>query len=268
LLIVETMVCDHELPVAVWEDETKSANQALQGLGCRPSPSLVTLALNRIGFPLVYAPLHPPRHPEFEVRWSNSLAWIQDGHVIRSVFIAGREPLDNPRLTLLCGILPSGRRRNFAPGDEIPGAISIADRVLHNSTEIGRETPLTIVSPRERWAYCVAFPLRQQRLQESGKRGPILIKADLNVHVGEVRFAGVTADLREIVGEEALLSAQQGRQEIELGIEAPERCGWIVFRNGAAAGPSRFEIRDLTVYQARERSQKIVEGLAGIVTRS
>jgi len=255
LLIVETIVCDHELPVAVWEDETKSANQALQGLGCRPSPSLVTLALNRIGFPLVYAPLPPPKHREFEVRWSNSLAWSQDGHVIRSVFIASRAPLDNPRLTLLCGTPPSWYCRNFGPGDEIPGAVSIAESVLHNSTEISRETPLTIVSPRERWAYCVAFPLRQQALQESGKRGPILIKADLNVQAGEVRFAGVNPDLSEIVGEEAVWSAGQGRREVELCIETPERCGWIVFRNGAAEGPSRFEIRGVAAYHARKRVQ-------------
>lgn len=260
LLIVETIVCDHELPVAVWDDEPKSANQALQGLGCRPSPSLVTLALNRIGFPLVYAPLHPPKHPDFEVRWTNSLAWNQDGHVIRSVFIASREPLDNPSLTLLCGILPSWYCRDFGAGDQIPGAISIADRVLHNSTEVSRETPLTILSRRERWSYCVAFPLRQQPLQALGKRGPILIRADLNVHAGEVRVGGVTADLTELVGEEAVLSAGQGRREVELGIETPERCGWIVFRNGAADGPSRFEIRDLTVYQARERVQNIIDG--------
>jgi SAM-dependent methyltransferase len=255
LLIVETIVCDHELPVAVWDDETKSANQAMQGLGCRPSPSLVTLALNRIGFPLVYAPLHPPGHPEFEVRWTNSLAWIQDGHVIRSVFLASRAPLDNPALILLCGTLPTWYCRRFGPGPEIPGAVSITEGAPHNSSQISHREPLTLVSPRQPWAYCVAFPLHHQRLQESGKRGPLFIKADLNVHAGEVRLAAVTADFTELIGEEAALTAGQGRHEVELAIEVPERCGWIVFRNGASEGPSRFEIRGLRAYQARERAQ-------------
>lgn len=255
LLIVETIVCDHELPIAVWDDETKSANQAMQGLGCRPSPSLVTLALNRIGFPLVYAPLHPPGHPEFEVRWTNSLAWIQDGHVIRSVFLASRAPLDSPALMLLCGTLPSWYCRNFGAGEKIPGAVSITEPALHNSSQISRQAPLTFVSPPQPWAYCVAFPLHQQRLQESGRRGPIVVKADLKVQAGQVRCAGVTADFAALVGEEAVLSAGQGRHEVEIGIEAPEHCGWIVFRNGAADGPSQFEIRGLTAHQARERAQ-------------
>jgi SAM-dependent methyltransferase len=255
LLIVETIVCDHELPVAVWDDETKSANQAMQGLGCRPSPSLVTLALNRIGFPLVYAPLRPPNHPEFDVRWTNSLAWIQDGHVIRSVFLASRAPMDNPALTLLCGAVPSWYCQNFGPGEEIPGAVSIAEPALHNSSQISRQEPLTLVSPPQPWAYCVAFRLHQQRLRESRHRGPIVIKADLNVQAGQVRCAGITADFTALVGEEAALSAGQGRQAVEIGVEAPERCGWIVFRNGAANGPSRFEIRGLTAYQARERAR-------------
>jgi hypothetical protein len=265
VLIVETIVCDHELPVAVWDDETKSANQAMEGLGCRPSPSLITLALDRIGFPLIYAPLHPPNHPEFEVRWTNSLAWIQDGHVIRSVFLASRTLLDNPALMLLCGEVPSWYCRRFGPGEEIPEAVSIAEKVLHNSTQISRQEPLTFVSPPQPWAYCVAFPLHHERLQELGKRGPLLIKAELTAHAGEVRLAAISADFSELIGEEAALTAGQGNaergrhepatHEVELGIEDPERCGWIVFRNGAAEGPCRFEIRGLRAYQARERAQ-------------
>jgi hypothetical protein len=252
LLIVETIDCDHEQPDAVWDDDTKSANQAQLGLGCRPSPSLVTLAVNRIGFPLVYAPLDPPRHAEFEVSWTNSLAWMQNGHVIRAVFLASRTPLENPRLTLLCGTPPAEPRREFSRGDELPGAVSLADKVLHNATEARGEAPLAIVSPPESWAYCVAFPLHPKPLRQSGQGGPILVQADLQVQAGEARFAGANQALSEFVGEEAVVTAAEGRREVALVIEAPEHCAWIVFRNGAAEGPSRFEIHGIAVYQARE----------------
>jgi SAM-dependent methyltransferase len=254
VLVVETIVCDHELPVAVWVDETKSANQALLGLGCRPSPSLVTLALNRAGFPLVYAPLHAPSHPEFEVRWSNSLAWTQDGHVIRSVFIASREPLDDRALTLLCGGLPAWCCREYAAGNRIPGAVALAEHVAHNATEIRGNEPLAIVSPREPWAYCAAFPLHPAALQALRNEEPIVIRADLEVHGGEVRCGAVTADLNELLGPEAVLSAGEGRRQAELGISDPGRCGWLVFRNGAAGGPCRFEVHQLEAYQARKRA--------------
>jgi 2-polyprenyl-3-methyl-5-hydroxy-6-metoxy-1,4-benzoquinol methylase len=252
LLVVETIVCDHELPVAVWVDETKSANQALLGLGCRPSPSLVALALNRAGFPLVYGARHPPAHPEFEVRWNNSLAWIQDGHVIRSVFIASRKHLGNTALTLLCGAVPSWCCSDYEPGEKIPGALLISERVAHNATEISGEGLLTLVSPRQPWAYSVAFPLHPGP-QPSQRREPILLKAGLRVHSGEVRFGAVTTDLSELVGEESALSAADGAQQVELVIAAPDRCGWIVFRNGEAGGPCRFEIHNLAAYQARKR---------------
>ena len=40
--------------VSIMADETKAANPALDGLGCRPSPSFIALALNRVGFRYVY----------------------------------------------------------------------------------------------------------------------------------------------------------------------------------------------------------------------
>ncbi len=50
LLILETMVCDSSRPLSILADETLAASQALEGMGCRPSPSFLTLALNRVGF--------------------------------------------------------------------------------------------------------------------------------------------------------------------------------------------------------------------------
>lgn len=96
-LLLETMICDSNLPVVRLEDETKTFSQALSGIGCRPSPSFVVLALNRVGFKDVYGPRVEPEHHEFKFDWQNSLRAWQDGPM-RAVFIASRTPIENRNL--------------------------------------------------------------------------------------------------------------------------------------------------------------------------
>lgn len=36
-LLIETIICDHSLPVLLLDDETKTYSQGLRGLGCRPT---------------------------------------------------------------------------------------------------------------------------------------------------------------------------------------------------------------------------------------
>jgi SAM-dependent methyltransferase len=98
LLLLETMVCDSSKSVLRLVDESKSFNQALAGLGCRPSPSFIVMALNRIGFDRIYTPKRPPRHEDFEIHWQDDLARQRDGHDLRCMFIASRTPLSNDRL--------------------------------------------------------------------------------------------------------------------------------------------------------------------------
>jgi SAM-dependent methyltransferase len=98
VLILETMVCDSSRPVAVLADETKAASQALDGLGSRPSPAFVALALNRVGFPYVYGTGPPPRHEDFQFEWKDNLDTVRDGHPLRCMFVASDEPIDHPRL--------------------------------------------------------------------------------------------------------------------------------------------------------------------------
>jgi len=100
-VVVETMVCDSMRPVAVLADETKSVNQALEGLGCRLSPSWVVLALNRMGFPWIYGTNRPPMHPDFQFAWNDDLATLRDGHNLRCVFVASRERIERPLLVPL-----------------------------------------------------------------------------------------------------------------------------------------------------------------------
>jgi SAM-dependent methyltransferase len=98
VLLLETMVCDAAEPVMLLADETRSVNQALAGLGCRPSPSFVALALNRVGFRFVYGAAVPPQHPDFQFDWRNDQSTARDGHNLRCVFVASRRPLLTPLL--------------------------------------------------------------------------------------------------------------------------------------------------------------------------
>jgi SAM-dependent methyltransferase len=103
-LLLETIVCDHSEPVLVLVDESVVSNQALSGLGCRPSPAYVTMALNRAGFPHVYAPRDPPDHPEFRFEWRNDLAHVREGRNLRCVFVASRRELCTDTLTPLLSV--------------------------------------------------------------------------------------------------------------------------------------------------------------------
>ena len=98
MLILETMVCDSTLPVCVIADETKAASQALDGLGSRPSPAFVALALNRVGFRYVYGAHPPPHHEDFQFSWQNNLDTVRDNHPLRCVFVASDVSLDDAPL--------------------------------------------------------------------------------------------------------------------------------------------------------------------------
>jgi SAM-dependent methyltransferase len=100
-LLLETIICDHSLPVLLLDDETKTYSQGLRGLGCRPSPSYVVMCLDRLGIPFVYGPKTPPRHPDFQFDWRNTLEWKRDGHLLRSVFVAAKRELQSKNLLSL-----------------------------------------------------------------------------------------------------------------------------------------------------------------------
>jgi SAM-dependent methyltransferase len=85
MVLLETIICDH----------------ALGGIAGRPTPHYVVLALNRVGFPFVYAPVTPPEHEDFRFEWRNNLDCARDGHNLRCVFVASRTELKNPALISL-----------------------------------------------------------------------------------------------------------------------------------------------------------------------
>ena len=85
-----------------------SANQALAGLGCRPSPSFVAMALDRLGFAYMYGTTMPPQHPDFLFEWRNNRDARRDGANLRCMFVASRTPVACDHLRLL---LPSQSAR-------------------------------------------------------------------------------------------------------------------------------------------------------------
>jgi SAM-dependent methyltransferase len=101
LLLIETMVCDARSPILRLEDETKSVNQALRGLGHRPSPSYLATALNRIGFEYVYVAADPPHHPDYRFSWLDNMDTTRNGMFLRGVFVASRTPLRKRGLSSL-----------------------------------------------------------------------------------------------------------------------------------------------------------------------
>ena len=100
-IVLETMVCDSSRPVMVLADETKSFSQAMHGVGCRPSPSFLAMALNRVGFSCVYGAAAPPAHRDFQFDWRDDLSTNREGVPLRCVVVASRAPLDLPSLTPL-----------------------------------------------------------------------------------------------------------------------------------------------------------------------
>ena len=116
LLLLETVVTDHKEPILRLLDEpAETQNQALDGIGCRPTPAFVALALSRAGFRYVYTPKSPPDHPDFQFEWRNNLEFARNGHLLRSIFVASREVLRNPMLTTLLEKRESASPRAFVP---------------------------------------------------------------------------------------------------------------------------------------------------------
>jgi SAM-dependent methyltransferase len=100
-LVLETIVCDADGATMLLADEEGSANQALAGLACRPSPSFVAMALDRLGFAYVYGTTRPPQHPDFLFEWRNNFEARRDGANLRCMFVASRTPVACDHLRLL-----------------------------------------------------------------------------------------------------------------------------------------------------------------------
>ena len=100
-LLIETIITDSVLPINRVVDETPHVNQALGAIGHRPTPNYLVWLLERFGFRNVYTPTSPPDHPDFHFKWKNNFDYMRNGHNLRCIFIASKQPIANPKLVSL-----------------------------------------------------------------------------------------------------------------------------------------------------------------------
>ena len=132
LVLLETITLDHELPLVQLVDEPAQANQAVDGLACRPTPSWVALALERTGMVMVYATTSEPAYRDFGAPALGDLRWQRDGANLRRVFVASRAPLT------LAGTTPltDGERRS--PAQVV---LAVGDRATEEAGGLVRRDP-------------------------------------------------------------------------------------------------------------------------------
>lgn len=95
MMLLETCVSpgtDERLNLV--EEDVDNPSQALRGRGCRPTRPWVKSRLAEF-FPHVYMTTTQPWHEEFPLAWS----FQPDERLVRSVFVASRQPLGSPVLT-------------------------------------------------------------------------------------------------------------------------------------------------------------------------
>ena len=101
LLLLETCVADAEEPMLSLVRDPDDPTMALRSVGSRPSPAYIAAALKSAGFPYVFRPHSAPDHPDFSWERRGDRAVFRDGHALRQVFVAARQPLDLPALEQL-----------------------------------------------------------------------------------------------------------------------------------------------------------------------
>jgi hypothetical protein len=93
MLLLETCVSNGSESRLIWAEEADEATQALDGTGCRPTRRWVWDRLSEL-FEHVYVTATQPWHEEFPVDWTKDHFGL-----IRSVFVASRQPLSSPLLS-------------------------------------------------------------------------------------------------------------------------------------------------------------------------
>ncbi len=101
ILLLESCVTDYPEPLNLWVEETSAYNQALNGIGSRPTPSFIISSLHQNGFPYVYFPKKVPGHPDFNFSYEGTFRHTNHRLLLRQIFIASKIPLANSRLILV-----------------------------------------------------------------------------------------------------------------------------------------------------------------------
>lgn len=120
-LIIETCITDAEDPLLFLINDPDDPTMALHAVASRPSSSYVATCLRLSGFDHLYSPRSLPDHQDFLYRRRGDLSYLRDGKPLRDIFIAARQPLENPRLRRLDPPLRTSKPR---PGEHRGGGHS------------------------------------------------------------------------------------------------------------------------------------------------
>lgn len=98
MLLLETCVSHdfRESGPHLVNENLENPTQATSGTGCRPSRSWIFEKLKSV-FPFVYLPTTQPNHQEFPKDWTKPME--DRSTLVRAVFIASMNPIENPLLT-------------------------------------------------------------------------------------------------------------------------------------------------------------------------
>lgn len=101
MLLIETCIAPVTMNgLFLVRENPRDVTQAMYGFGSRPTPAYVTTCLELCGFSHIYAPRRMPDHVQFQYPMlKNPARWNRE-RVTRDIFIATRQPLDNPNLVL------------------------------------------------------------------------------------------------------------------------------------------------------------------------
>ncbi|KQL48743.1 hypothetical protein AN963_02790 [Brevibacillus choshinensis] len=102
MILIETCITDALEPLCKIEIEDGTNNsQSIHHAGSRTSPAYVIFCLKKAGFPYVYPPVEKPAHPDFLHEKKYDYASYNNGRLIREIFVASRNLLNNDRLVLV-----------------------------------------------------------------------------------------------------------------------------------------------------------------------
>jgi hypothetical protein len=142
---------------------------------------------------------------------------------------------------------PDVSHRSFRVTGEALPLFRMEDATPSGSAVIGRERPVRIETPAERWAYAALFPLR---LQDRDGPKTFVVRLEYSIERGKLGIGCVTADQGKYVGEgEKFIDGSDSLSNIT--VDLADGAAWLVIRNVAADGqPSILRLRDLRTFTA------------------
>ena len=240
-LLLETVVGLGRYPEVQLIRDFASNNQAVSGIGCRPTRSWIMQTLTRY-FGHAYVTRTQPDYPDFTPDWI-----IPETRLIyRGVFVGSKTPLANPELL---SELPDRQPvfkspYTFASGGssemivDVTGILASAHRIepwahlsdiqlAYDQASIQPGTVITVTTAPQQWAYAAAIPLHP-----SGDSWGVVLKLRAQVTSGEIGVGILASDQKRFLTEQRY---RQTAEPVDILLPLPplvEGCS-LILRNTA-----------------------------------